>query len=89
MFVTQPYYTANPTPPYRKTREVLEAAGASVDMPKAKEVWLTNCLKQSDETKLKVQASADLQETVRELSVADLVAQIGKLKKKASEMKHE
>lgn len=86
MFVTQPYYITNPTPPYRRTREVLEAAGASADMPKAKEVWLTNCLNQSDEAKIKVQATTDLQKTVHELGVADFAAQIVKLMKKASEM---
>src|SRR5471030_299215 len=39
MFVTQPYYISNPIHPYKKTREVLEEAGASTDMTKAKEVW--------------------------------------------------
>jgi hypothetical protein len=85
LFVTQPYYLTNPTPPYMKTREVLEKAGAATDMAKAKEVWLTNCKNQSEETKAKVRASADLQKTVQELVAADLAAQLVKLQKKAAE----
>jgi len=85
LFVTQPYYLSNPIPPYAKTREVLEKAGATPDMAKAKEVWLANCKKQSDEAKAKVQASTDLQKTVQELGAADLTAQIMKLQKKAPE----
>lgn len=84
MFVTQPYYTSNPIPPYRKTREVLEEAGASSDMAKAREVWLTNCKNQSDEARTMVQASADLQKTVQELGAADLTVQLTKLQKKAA-----
>lgn len=87
MFVTQPYYISNPTPPYRKTREVLEAAGASSDMAKAKEVWLNNCQSESGEAKTKVHASADLQKTVQELGLADLTAQLIKLQTKATEEK--
>jgi hypothetical protein len=81
MLVTQPYYLANPTPPYLKTRRVLEAAGATSDMAKAKEVWLTNCKNQSVEAKTKVQASTDLQKTVQELGAADLAAQLLMLQK--------
>lgn len=85
MFVTQPYYISNPTPPYKKTREVLEEAGVSSDMIKAKEVWLTNCKNQSDEAKTRVQASTDLQKTVQELGAADFSSQLIKLQKKAAE----
>jgi hypothetical protein len=85
MFVTQPFYMSNPTPPYKKTREVLEEAGASSAMAKAKEVWLTNCKNQSDEAKTKVQASTDLQKTVQELGAADLTVQLIKLRQKAAE----
>jgi len=87
MFVTQPFYTLNPTLPYRKTREMLERAGAHPDMAKAKEIWLTNCKDQSDEAKVKVQAGADLQKTVQELGAADLAAQVVKLRQKAEEAK--
>jgi hypothetical protein len=87
MFVTQPFYTVNPASPYRKTREMLERAGAHSDMAKAKEIWLTNCKDQSDEEKIKVQASADLQKTVQELGAADLTAQVIKLRQKAEEAK--
>ncbi|WP_244114946.1 hypothetical protein [Burkholderia cepacia] len=54
LFVTQAYYISNPTPPYKKVREVLEEAGASSDLAKAKDVWLTNCKNQSPEAKAKV-----------------------------------
>lgn len=86
MLVTQPYYTSNPTPPYRKARQVLEEAGAFSDIAKAKEVWLTNCKSESDEAKSKVQASTDLQKTVQDLGAADLATQLGKLQKKAAEL---
>jgi hypothetical protein len=85
MLVTQPYYLSNPMPPYAKTREVLQKAGATSDSPKAKELWLTICKNQSSETRTKVQASADLQKTVQEVGAADLTAQILKLQKKAAE----
>jgi len=84
MFVTQPYYITNPTPPYKRAREVLEEAGASSDMAKAKIVWLTACKSESDEAKTKVQASTDLQKTVQELGAADLVSQLTKLQQKAA-----
>lgn len=85
MLVTQPYYIANPTPPYKKTRELLEEAGASSDIAKAKEVWLANCKNQTEETKAKVQASTDVQQTVQELGAADLTSLMIKLRKKAAE----
>jgi hypothetical protein len=85
MFVTQPYYISKPVSPYTKTREVLEKAGASSDMSKAKTVWLTICKNQSDETRTKVQASTDLQKTVQELGAADLTSQVMRLQKKATE----
>lgn len=85
MFVSQPYYMSNPTPPYKKTREVLEGSGASSSLAKAKDVWLTICKNQSDETKTKVQTSTDLQKTVQELGASDLGAHLLKLKNKAEE----
>ncbi|WP_233809064.1 hypothetical protein [Paraburkholderia sp. HP33-1] len=85
LFVTQAYYVSNPTPPYKKTREVLEEAGAASDLAKAKEVWLTNCKNQSEEAKIKVQASNDLQKTVQELGANDLTSLLVKLRKKATE----
>jgi hypothetical protein len=63
---------------------VLEKAGATPDMAKAKEVWLANCKNQSDEAKAKVRASTDLQKTVQELGAADLTTRIMKLRKKAA-----
>jgi hypothetical protein len=85
MLVTQPYYISNPTPPYKKTRELLDEAGASSDMAKAKEVWLANCKNQTEETKTKVQASTDVQQTVQELGAADLTSLMLKLRKKAAD----
>jgi len=72
MLVTQSYYVSNPTPPYKKTRDILEESGASIELAKGKQVWLTNCKTQSEEAKAKVQASTDLQKTLQELGAADL-----------------
>jgi hypothetical protein len=85
MFVTQPYYVSNPTPPYKKTRELLEAAGASADVAKAKEFWIKNCVTESDAAKATVGASTDLQKTVQELALADFNAQLLKLQKQAAD----
>jgi hypothetical protein len=87
VFVTQPFYSSNPTSPYRKTRDVLERAGAHPDITKAKEIWLTNCKGQSNEEKLKVRASADLQKTIQELGAANLSAQLIKLRQRALDAK--
>lgn len=84
MLVTQPYYVANPVPPYRKVRELLEQAGAHADLAKAKEIWLSNCSGQSAESAARVRASSDLLQTVQELGAADLVAQMQKLQAKAA-----
>jgi len=85
LLVTQPYYLSNPTPPYLKTRKLLEEAGAQTDVAKAKEAWLTNCKNQSMETVAQVRASTDLLKTIQELGMAGLAAQLGKLQKQASE----
>jgi hypothetical protein len=85
MLVTQAYYVSNPVPPYARTREVLEKAGAARDMAKAKEVWLTACKNESAEAKSKVQASADLQKTAQELGAAYLTALLSQAQKKAAE----
>jgi hypothetical protein len=85
MLVTQPYYISGAVPPYRKVREVLEKAGASSDVTKAKKTWLTTCRNQSDETRTKVQASTDLQKTVQELGAADLTSLLMRLQKKSAE----
>lgn len=83
MLVTQPYYTANSMPPYKKARELLENAGAARDMAKAKEVWLTNCTKAPPEARTSVAAATDLQKTVQSLGAADLTALLVKLQNKA------
>lgn len=85
MLVTQPYYISGEAPPYKKVREVLEKAGASSDVTKAKKIWLTTCKNQSDETRTKVQASTDLQGTVQELGAADLTSLLMRLQKKSAE----
>lgn len=87
MFVTQPFYTSNPVPPYKKARELLEAAGATHDMAQAKTVWLTACENQSAATKAKVKASTDLQKTVQDIGAADLNTQVTKLMQKAGMVK--
>jgi hypothetical protein len=85
MLVTQPYYLSGAVPPYKKAREVLEKAGASPDVTKAKMLWLSTCKNQSDETRTKVQASTDFQKTVQELGAADLTSQLMRLQKKSAE----
>lgn len=84
MFVTQPYYALNPTPPYLKTRELLEKAGAHVEMAKAKEIWLSNCKNESTEAASTVGASADLLKTVQQLGASDLATHMRELQKKAA-----
>lgn len=74
--VTQPYYLANPEPPYRKTREVLEQAGAHADMAQAKTVWLAQCKNSAATAAAAVGASADLQATVQALGADDLAAYV-------------
>lgn len=85
IFVTQPYYLSNAVSPYTKARAVLEKAGATPDMAKAKTLWLTTCKNPSDETRAKVQASPDLQKTLQELGAADLTSQLMRLQKKAAD----
>lgn len=63
LFVTQPYYLQSDGP-YKKTRGFLEAAGAKVDLARAKQFWQDNCKSQSDVTRNRVQESGDLLETV-------------------------
>jgi len=85
MLLTQPYYIANPTPPYQRTRELLEKAGASADVAKAKKFWRQSCKNQSGEARDKVQASTDLQKIVQKLGAADLMRLLIKLHKQAAE----
>jgi hypothetical protein len=85
MLVTQPYYLSGAVLPYKRSREVLEKAGASPNVTKAKMLWLSTCKNQSDETRAKVQASTDLQQTVQELGAADLTSQLMRLQKKSAE----
>ena len=63
LFVTQPYYL-QPDNPYKKTRRVLEGAGANADLARAKQLWHDNCKAQSDATRKRVQESDDLLETL-------------------------
>ena len=85
MLVTQPYYTSNPTPPYKKVRELLERAGASADIAAAKQLWLSSCKNESDDAKTKVTATTDLLKTVQEIALADLTAELVKLQNKSEE----
>jgi hypothetical protein len=81
ILVTQPYYISNPTPPYKKTRDVLKESGAIADLANVKQVWLTICKNQSVDARTKVQASTDLQRTLQELGAADLNAHFSKVQK--------
>jgi hypothetical protein len=83
--VTQPYYLANPVPPYRKTRELLEHAGAHADMAQAKAVWLAQCKNSAAATVSTIQAAADLQATVQALGADDLAAYVRQLQQKATQ----
>ena len=72
ILVTQPYYlTRNP---YRRTRELLQQAGAQADMGKAKELWQKRCREQSGAMRLRVAESADLLDTVVKEGEASLSA---------------
>lgn len=62
--VMQPYYLKSEENPYKKTRSLLERAGATKNMEQAKRWWLENCTSQNDRTRTKVQTSADVLETV-------------------------
>lgn len=63
LWVTQPYYT-QPENPYRKTRRLLEAAGAKADPAQARQFWLDTCKTQSDATRKRVEAGGDLLDVV-------------------------
>ena len=62
--VTRPYYLGGDEPPYRKTRRLLEAAGAKADMAAAKQLWLDTCRLAKPESRRKVAESADLLATL-------------------------
>lgn len=64
LLVTQPYYQLSAENPYKKTRHLLEAAGAKIDMPAAKRFWLETCKLQDESTREKVERSDDLLSTV-------------------------
>lgn len=64
LFVTQPYYLQSAENPYKKTRRLLEDAGAKADLAKAKQYWLDTCKSQSGTMRTKVQESSDLLDTV-------------------------
>lgn len=64
LLVTQPYYLESSESPYKKTRSLLEDAGAKADLAQAKLYWLNNCKHQTKTTRKKVQASNDLLDTV-------------------------
>lgn len=64
LYVTQPYYLESSENPYKKTRRLLEAAGAKADLTQAKQFWQDNCKQQTASTRKKVQQSRDLLDTV-------------------------
>lgn len=85
MLVTQPYYLTNPVPPYQKTRELLEQAGAHADMARAKDVWLANCKNRSPAIDAEIRGATDLQKTVQALGATTLTEQLQQMQKKAAE----
>lgn len=66
LFVTSPYYQKSTENPYVKSRRLLEATGAKVDMQTAKGYWMDICKLQDDVTKEKIQKTNDLLVTVIE-----------------------
>lgn len=66
LFVTLPYYQQSTENPYKKSRRLLEAAGAKADMQAAKGYWMDICKLQDNITKGKVQKTNDLLVTVIE-----------------------
>ena len=64
LLVTQPYYMQLSENPYRKTRRLLEEAGAKPDHERAKQFWQETCKLQNERTRTKVQESNDLLETL-------------------------
>jgi hypothetical protein len=62
--VTLFYYLSGEERPYRKTRRLLEAAGAKADLSAAKQRWLATCKFATPEMREKVAASNDLLVTV-------------------------
>jgi hypothetical protein len=64
LFVTQPYYTQSPENPYRKTRRLLEEAGASTASIQAKQFWQDTCKLQDERTRAKVEQSRDILDTI-------------------------
>jgi hypothetical protein len=65
LFVTQPYYIQSAAQnPYRRTRHLLEEAGAKTSIEQAKQLWQDTCKLQDEHIRAKVQESNDLLETV-------------------------
>lgn len=82
--VTQPYYLSNPVPPYAKITGILVAAGAASSPGDAKAVWLALCKGQSADGIAKIKTSVDLQKTVQELGLLELISHLQNLQKKVS-----
>lgn len=82
LLVTQAYYAANPAPPYRATRELLERAGAAPDIARARQVWDATCKHATADAKARVQTAPDVQAAVQELGVLAFAAQLQELQKK-------
>jgi ankyrin repeat protein len=64
LFVMSPYYQQSAENPYKKTRRLLEKAGANTDVQAAKKHWSDVCKTQEESTKQKVQKTNDLLTTV-------------------------
>ena len=64
LMVVQPCYVEAETNPYRRTRELLEAAGAVPDPDAARRIWQRFCTNQNDTVRARVDAASDLQGAV-------------------------
>ena len=64
LVVTQPYYIESAENQYCRVRRSLQNAGAKTSLDKAKQLWQDTCKLQSERTRVKVQNSNDLLETV-------------------------
>jgi len=64
LLVTQPYYQQSAENPYKRTRRLLEEAGAKTDMLAVKGFWMDTCKLQEDNTRKKVENSKDILDTV-------------------------
>ena len=64
LMAAQPYYLLSPENPYRKTRRLLEEAGATADMDHARRLWFDTCRYQDESVRSRVREADDLLDVV-------------------------